>query len=147
MCYEGIKFKKDIKPILEAIDNLTSWDKEELITYLTYDLSQQELEEMCDINGFHTYSEEDCVQNVIDNNNEYRILNSMSTDEIIDYIIDECGNNFSYELSCIFDRLDDGSIVENLDANRIEGILDKISDEFPDEVKDWITEIIRKGLK
>ena len=64
MCYEGIKFKKDIKPILEAIDNLTSWDKEELITYLTYDLSQQELEEMCDINGFHTYSEEDCVQNV-----------------------------------------------------------------------------------
>ena len=71
----------------------------------------------------------------------------MSTDEIIDYIIDECGNNFSYELSCIFDRLDDGSIVENLDANRIEGILDKISDEFPDEVKDWITEIIRKGLK
>ena len=89
MSKETIKFKKDVKPIIDAINNLSSWDKSDLIKYLVINQSGEDFEITREECGFNNELDEDaCVQNVIDNNNHYEILDDMYPGDIADYITD-----------------------------------------------------------
>ena len=86
----NIKYKKDIAPILKLIEELTPWDRNELIAYLWDSLDGESVGEIAEHFGYINYDDLDIVQEVVDNNKETEVLNSMYTSDIIDYLFNGC---------------------------------------------------------
>jgi hypothetical protein len=145
MSTEMIKFKKDVKPIIDAIDNLSSWDKSDLINYLVMNQTSEDYESTREECGFNCELDEDaCIQNVIDNGNQNLVLDDMDPRDIVDYILDHL---FSVDrttaLSYLFNQLDGDDlleIIEDIDKKFIPMILEKIRKDFPKEMIKWLHE-------
>lgn len=141
-----IKFKKEVKPIIDAINNLSSWDKSDLINYLVVNQTGEDLEITREECGFNTELDEDaCVQNVIDNKNHNLILDDMDPRDIVDYILDHLWSvDRRTALNYLFNQLDGDDlleIIENFDDDDfITMILEKIRKEFPKVMMKWLTE-------
>lgn len=145
MSTEMIKFKKDVKPIIDAIDNLSSWDKSDLINYLVMNQTSEDYESTREECGFNTELDEDaCIQNVIDNGNQNLVMDDMDPRDIVDYILDHL---FSVDrttaLNYLFNQLDGDDlleIIEDIDKKFIPMILEKIRKDFPKEMIKWLHE-------
>lgn len=126
----GIKYKKDIAPILELIDKLTPWDRNELIAYLWDSLDGESVAELASYFGYVNYDNIDIVQEVIDSNKETEVLDSMYTSEIIDYLFNGWGTGWSSldesDVKDVLRHFSGEEIGEYIQENRVSDLLDSI---------------------
>ena len=84
----NIQYTKEGKQIIDAIDELTSWDKGELISYLIYKLSSDELDKYLIENTDYIHADDiDYVRGVVDSNLMTEVLDEMDDYDILDYIL------------------------------------------------------------
>ena len=84
-----IQCKKEGKEIIDKIDKLTPWDKGELLMYIVSDvMTEDEIEKyFIEGSGYTKWDDIDYVQGVIDNDQEYEVLDEMDDWDIIDYFV------------------------------------------------------------
>ena len=140
---EEIKYKKDTAPILKLIEELTPWDRNELITYLWYSLDGESFAEIAKEFGFVNYDDIDIVQQVIDCNKETEVLNEMYTDEIIDYLFNGWGTGWSSldeeDAKDILRHFSGEEIAKYIQENTVSDLLDSISKNKKEEFNNWLT--------
>lgn len=134
---EKIKFKTDVKHILDCIDNLTPWDKTGLFAYLLHNIEMKnEMESILQAMGYVDYDKIDVVDEVSKQNLEEEVLNGMTDSEIIDYVathglIDD-----------VVDWCTPEEIVEIINDGKrnfaLKEILTEIKKNHPNILKDWL---------
>ena len=135
---ESIKLKEEIKPIIEAINNLECWDKSDLINYLILSQTEKDFETTREIFSDCELDEDECIDNVIYNNNETQILDKMNITEIVDYIL-ECGSyDKNKALNHLFNYLGEEDLIDAVEAEDIQKILHYIKHDRPDEMLKWL---------
>ena len=143
----GIKYKKDITPILELIEKLTPWDRNELIAYLWDSLDGESVGEIAELFGYVNYDDLDIVQEVVDNNKETEVLDSMYTSDIIDYLFNGWGTGWSSldesDAKDVLRHFSGEEIVEYIEENRISDLLDSICKNKKEEFDKWLCKKIK----
>lgn len=84
-----IQYSKEGKEIIDKINELTPWDKGELLMYIVSDvMTEDEIEKyFIEGSGYTKWDDIDYVQGVIDNDEEYDVLDEMDDWDIIDYLV------------------------------------------------------------
>ena len=129
--YEMSKFKPDVKHILDCIDNLTPWDKNDLVANLLSDAEcNGEVEAYLEAMGYVDYHDIDFVEEIKKNDQCTEVLDEMSDWEIGNYV------------SChpdIINELDIDDLIQSIyDNGNIEECLDKISESYSEEFEKWL---------
>lgn len=143
---EKIKFKTDVKHILDCIDNLTPWDKTGLFAYLLDNIEMKnEMESILQAMGYVDYDKIDVVDEVSKQNLEEEVLNGMTDSEItdyvathglIDYVIDWCTPEEIVE------------IIHNGKRNfALKEILTEIKKNHPNILKDWLKDNVNVNVE
>lgn len=132
--YEMSKFKPDVKHILDCINNLTPWDKTDLIANLLTEAEYNgEIENYLQAMGYVDYDDIDFVEEVKKNDLGSEVLEDMSDWEIGNYV------------SChpdIINEIDIDDMVEAIyDNDNIEECLDLISGKYSEEFEKWLNKI------
>ena len=127
----NIQYTKEGKQIIDAIDELTSWDKGELISYLIYKLSSDELDKYLIENTDYIHADDiDYVRGVVDSNLMTEVLDEMDDYDILDYILNSFdGYANSSNLSDWMERMSAEDAAEGLskiDEEHLNDILDKL---------------------
>ena len=146
MDFDVLKNKKEIKPILEAIEKLSPWDKVELISNLYFTIPTNAIENMLEEFGYVDSDSIDPVKMVIDNNLVDDVLFEINDWEIADYV-----NEHPDVLYYVFDNLDVDTLINSTDSsvlmleasewfNKAEGIIEKLKEKYPEVYKEWIKE-------
>ena len=132
---EKIKFKTDIKHILDCIDNLTPWDKTGLFAYLLNNIEMKnEMESILQAMGYVDYDEIDVVDEVSKQNLEEEVLNEMADYEIADYVATH--NLIDYVIDwCSADELVE-IIHDSKRADNLEDVLTAIKTNYPKMFKE-----------
>lgn len=145
----NIKYKKDIIPILQLIDNLTPWDKNGLIAYLWNNLDGESIKKLAEEFGFVNYDNLDIVQEVINNNQETEVLDEMQTYEIIDYLFNGWGTGWSSldksDAIDILSRFNGEEIAEYINKKDIPDFLDNFYKNNKETFNNWLINRIEKG--
>ncbi len=145
----GIKYKKDVAPILELIDKLTPWDRNELIAYLWDSLDGESVAELASCFGYVNYDDIDIVQEVIDNNKETEVLENMYTYEIIDYLFNGWGTGWSSldkeDVEDILRRFSGEEIATCVEKKDIPELLDNLYKHRSEEFNKWLQDRLKKG--
>ena len=138
---EKIKFKTDIKHILDCIDNLTPWDKTGLFAYLLNNIEMKnEMESILQAMGYVDYDEIDVVDEVSKQNLEEEVLNEMADYEIADYVATH--NLIDYVIDwCSADELVE-IIHDSKRADNLEDVLTAIKTKYPKRFKEWFDKYI-----
>ena len=139
----GIKYKKDITPILELIEKLTPWDRNELIAYLWDSLDGESVGEIAELFGYVNYDDLDIVQEVVDNNKETEVLDSMYTSDIIDYLFNGWSTSYESDAKDVLRHFSGEEIVEYIEENRISDLLDSICKNKKEEFDKWLCKKIK----
>lgn len=146
---KSIKYKKDIAPIIELIDNLTSWDRDELLAYLLENVEGESLAKIVEELGFVNYNNLDVVKEVIDNNQETEILDNMYTYEIIDYLFNGWGTGYSSldknDVEDILKHLSCEEIASCVDRKDVSELLDYLYKYNSEIFNKWLVDRINKG--
>ena len=134
---EMIRFKPEVKKILDAIDNLTPWDKIDLHGYLIDTAENTNIIDEClSALGYVDFNDIDLVDEIVKNGMEENVLDTMSDWEIAEYA---CRNNLHEDILADVD-VDD--LVDILYRRRDEDFLT----EFLDELYEKHPEILIKYL-
>lgn len=140
-----VEYKKEGKEIIEKVDNLTSWERIELVKYLADKyLSNEEFEEMIHLYGYIKEEDIDPVQDVIDNGLEMEVLEHLTDEEITDYLIDT-GNGARDILEYMLDRSNYDDIADSLQSmNRSDfiNVIERIKDNYPEMFLDVFKKIL-----
>lgn len=139
----GIKYKKDITPILELIEKLTPWDRNELIAYLWDSLDGESVGEIAELFGYVNYDDLDIVQEVVDNNKETEVLDSMYTSDIIDYLFNGWSTSYESDAKDVLRHFSGEEIVEYIEENKISDLLDSICKNKKEEFDKWLCKKIK----
>lgn len=134
---EKIKFKTDVKHILDCIDNLTPWDKTGLFAYLLDNTEMNnEIEPILQAMGYVDYDKIDVVDEVhkqdleeyvLDGMTDSEIANYVGTHGLIDYVIDWCTPEEIVEI-----------IHNGKRKFALNEILTEIKKNHPNILKDWL---------
>lgn len=145
----GIKYKKDVAPILELIDKLTPWDRNELIAYLWDSLDGESVAELASCFGYVNYDDVDIVQEVINNNKETEVLESMCNYEIIDYLFNGWGTGWSSldkeDAEDVLRHFSGEEIATCVERKDIPELLDNLYKYRSEEFNKWLQDRLKKG--
>lgn len=142
----NVEYKPDVKPIIDAINNLTPWDRNELITYLYWTLDGDSVDAIIEeIGGWVRESSIDEVKMVIENSKEIDVLDEMSDYDIAEYVTS--GYFKDGLIREIFNRLDSEEIATNIKKEQIESIINYLIQHYPKEIADSITKILTEFEK
>lgn len=133
-----IKYKKDIAPILKLIEELTPWDRNELIAYLFDSVDGESIAEFVKYFGYVNYNNLDIVQEVIDNNKETEVLDSMYTSEIIDYLFNGWYSLEESDAEDILRHFSGEEIGKYIQKNTVSDLLDSICKNKKEEFDNWL---------
>ena len=134
-----IQYKEEGKDIIKKVENLTPWDRAEIIKYLAERIMSWEEFEAYFLEGSGYVKEEDIdpVKEVIDNGDEREVLESMYEDDICDYLLDS--SSIEYYLRYILEKMrlkDIGDAISRIDKTTIECIIDELEENhYEDYVK------------
>ena len=147
----GIQYSKEGKDIINKFENLTPWDKADILKYLAdKSMTWEEIEKyFIEGTGYVDYNTIDFVKEVIDNNQEYDVLDEMDDWDIVDYLI----NSFDHyrnasNLSDWIEKSQSEDVSEAIDRVDKEN-LDLIMDDLYENHKDrfmYILDYFNKTL-
>ena len=133
------KYSPEIKEIFDKIDNLTPWDKIDLIKSLVCELDYDEIQEIAEEFGFVKDDDIDLVSEIENNNLEIDVLDNMTSSDIADYV-------YGHEdiMDEIFDLMELEDIVSALDNRNktLKNLLEEINDKTS-AITDFICEKIK----
>jgi Mg/Co/Ni transporter MgtE len=140
----GIQYTNEGKDIIKRFDDLTPWDKGDMIKYLVNkSMTEEEIEKyFIEGSGYVYYDSLDLVQEVIDNDLEDEVLDKMDDQAICDYLIHGWGTyeNCKYMFENI-DSDDAAKMVDEIRTYSLENILETMIDNYPDTCKKIFTKL------
>lgn len=133
------KYSPEIKEIFDKIDNLTPWDKIDLIRTLVCELDYDEIQEIAEDFGFVKDDDIDLVSEIENNNLEIDVLDNMTSSDIADYVYGH--DDIMDEL---FDLMELEDIVSALDNRNktLKNLLEEINDKTS-AITDFVCEKIK----
>ncbi len=133
-----IQYKKECKEIIDKFNDLTSWDKGELIKYLADKaMTEEEIEKyFIEGMGYVYYESLDLPQEIIDNNQEDEVLDKMDDQSICEYLIHGWNgyDNCKYMFENI-DTFDAAKMIDEMRKYDIENIIDSLVENHHDTCK------------
>lgn len=128
-----IQYKEEGKEIINKVENLTPWDKAEIIRYLAEKiLSWEEFEAYFILgSGYVKYEDLDIVNDVIQNNLEEEVLDSMDENDICDYLLN--GPDMVDNLRRFLEYMSSKDAAESIDKTNmvyIESIIDDLKENY-----------------
>lgn len=134
----GIQYSKEGKEIIDKFNDLTSWDKGELIKYLADKvMTEEEIEKyFIEGMGYVYYDSLDLPQEIIDNNQEDEVLDKMDDQAICEHLI--YGGSGYENCKYMFENIDSFDAAKMIDEMRkfdIENIIDSLVDNHHDTCK------------
>lgn len=147
----GIQYSKEGKEIISRFEDLTPWDKADILKYLADKVMTWEEIEKYFIEGtnYVDYNNIDFVQEVIDNNQEYDVLDEMDDWDIIDYLV----NSFDHyrNASNLSDWIeksqseDVSEAIDRVDKKNLDLIMDDLYENHKDKFM-YILDYFNKTL-
>lgn len=134
------KYSSEFKEIFDKIDNLTPWDKIDLIKSLVCELDYDEIQEIAEEFGFVKDDDIDLVSEIENNNLEIDVLDNMTSSDIADYVYGH--DDIMDEL---FDLMELEDIVSALDNRNktLKNLLEEINNKTS-AITDFVCEKIKK---
>lgn len=133
------KYLPEFKEIFDKIDNLTPWDKIDLIESLIYELDYDAIQEIAEEFGFVKNDDIDLVSEIENNNLEIDVLDNMTSSDIADYVYghDDIMNE-------LFDLMKLEGIVSVLDNRNktLKNLLEEINNKTS-AITDFVCEKIK----
>lgn len=146
-----IQCKKEGKEIIDKIDKLTPWDKGELLMYIvSHVMTEDEIEKyFIEGSGYTKWDDIDYVKGVIDNDQEYDVLDEMDDWDIVDYLI----NSFDHyrNASNLSDWIeksqseDVSEAIDRVDKKNLDLIMDDLYENHKDKFM-YILDYFNKTL-
>lgn len=147
----GIQYSKEGKEIIDKFNELTPWEKADMLKYLANDImTWDEIEKyFIEGTGYVDYNDIDFVQEVINEGKESEVLDEMDDYDILEYILytfDHYRN--SSNLSDWIERMSVEDVTEGIDRVDKKN-LDLIMDDLYENHKDkfmYILDYFNKTL-
>lgn len=135
------KYSPEIKEIFDKIDNLTPWDKVDLIKHIVeHEMTEDEIEKyFIEGSGYVKYDDINLVSEIENNNLEFDVLDNMTSSDIADYVYGH--DDIMDEL---FDLMKLEGIVSALDNRNktLKNLLEEINDKTS-AITDFVCEKIK----
>lgn len=138
-------YNDDCKKIIEAFDNLLPWDKGEVIKSLVNNhMTEDEIfKYFIEGTGYVKYDDIDLVNEVIDNNKEYEVLDEMYDGDILDYLLNSYRfNNNSSNLTDWLEKMMTEDVVDAL-YNLNDETKEKIIETFYSKYKSSFVNLLK----
>lgn len=136
------KYLPEFKEIFDKIDNLTPWDKVDLIKHIVeHEMTEDEIEKyFIEGSGYVKYDDINLVSEIENNNLEFDVLDNMTSSDIADYVYEH--DDIMDEL---FDLMELEDIVSALDNRNktLKNLLEEINDKTS-AITDFVCEKIKK---
>lgn len=138
------KYLPEFKEIFDKIDNLTPWDKVDLIKHIVeHEMTEDEIEKyFIEGSGYVKYDDINLVSEIENNNLEFDVLDNMTSSDIADYVYEH--DDIMDEL---FDLMELEDIVSALDNRNktLKNLLEEINNKTS-AITDFVCEKIKKPL-
>lgn len=139
----GIQYSKEGKEIISKFEDLTPWDKAEMMRYLAdHVMTEDEIEKyFIEGSGYVHIDDIDLVQEVVNNGQEEEVLAEMNDDDICQYLLDSYYDNGKGSIEYMLERAhwdDSAKAINDMDRSCLYDILKAIKNNHPDLLKDII---------
>jgi len=143
------KYSKESQEIFKLFDNLTSWDKADMIKYLsTKHMTWEEIEKyFIEGSGYVRWEDVDLVKEVINEGLENEVLDEMDERDICDYLLR--GWNAKENIQQMLrdgDTEDIADAISDLSDYSIKEIFENIQKDHPEVINQILKYIISYGL-